>query len=127
MYVKKISVGKAIPTTATSAVSTTVDLTTDPQLFPFSQGGSSLVAFSFNAAAHGAGSVSLLTATDGTTFSVATDMAGAAVTVTLPDTAAFAGVVKYFTVKSLGQAVKIKVTGTATGGAGTVDCNLVQE
>jgi hypothetical protein len=127
MYVKNISIGKAIPATATSAVSTTVDLTTDPQLFPFSQGGSANVMFSFNAAAHGAGSVSLLTASDGTTFSVATDMAGAAVTVTLPDTAAFGGVTKFFTVKSLGQAVKIKVKGTATGGAGTVDCVLAQE
>jgi hypothetical protein len=127
MYVKTISTGKAIPATATSAVSTTVDLTVDPQLFPFGQGGSSLVAFSFNAAAHGAGSVSLLTATDGTTFAVATDMAGNAVTVTLPDTAAFAGQTKFFTVKNIGQALKIKVKGTATGGAGTVDCSLIQE
>jgi hypothetical protein len=126
MYVKNISTGKAIPATATSAVSTTVDLTTDPQLFPFSQGGSSLVAFSFNAAAHGAGSVSLLTATDGTTFAVVNDVNGNAVTVTLPDTAALGGTAKYFNVKNLGQALKIKVKGTATGGAGTVDCNLIQ-
>jgi hypothetical protein len=127
MYVKNISVGKAIPATATSAVSTTVDFTVDPQLAPITQGGSALVAFSFNAVAHGAGSVSLLTANDGTTFSVATDMAGNAVTVALPDTAAFGGTTKYFTVKSLGQACKIKVKGTATGGAGTVDCSLIQE
>jgi hypothetical protein len=127
MYVKNISIGKAIPATATSAVSTTVDLTTDPQLAPITQGGSALVAFSFNAAAHGAGSVSLLVANDGTAFSVATDMAGNAVTVTLPDTAAFGGTTKFFTVKSVGQALKIKVKGTATGGAGTVDCALIQE
>jgi|SRR5579862_3791660 hypothetical protein len=126
MRIKHISVGKAIPATATSAVSTTVDLTADPQLFPFGQGGSAIVEFSFNAAAHGAGSVSLLTATDGTTFSTALDDTGAAITVNLPDTAAFGGTVKRFVVKNLGQAVKIKVKGTATGGAGTVDCDLIQ-
>lgn len=127
MYTKQISTSKAIPATATSAVSTTVDLTVDPQLFPFSQGGSAVVAFSFNAAAHGAGSVSLLTASDGTTFTTVNDINGNAVTVTLPDTAAFGGTTKVFTVNNIGQALKIKVKGTATGGAGTVDCFLVQE
>lgn len=127
MRIKQISTAKAIPATATSAVSTTVSLATDPQEFPFSQGGSAVVVFSFNAAAHGAGSVSLLTAADGTTFATATDDGGNAVTVTLPDTAAFGGTTKVFTVPNLGQALKIKVKGTATGGAGTVDCFLVQQ
>lgn len=127
MYTKQISTSKAIPATATSAVSTTVDLTVDPQLFPFSQGGSAVVAFSFSAAAHGAGSVSLLTASDGTTFTTVNDINGNAVTVTLPDTAAFGGTTKVFTVNNIGQALKIKVKGTATGGAGTVDCFLVQQ
>jgi len=127
MYVKNISTGKAIPATATSAVSTTVDLTAEPVVAPFAPGASALVEFSFNAAAHGAGSVSLMTAMDGTTFAVATDINGNAITVNLPDTAAFGGTAKYFVVNNLGQACKIKVKGTATGGAGTVDCNLVQE
>jgi len=126
MRIKHITVSKAIPATATSTVSTTVDLTADPQLFPFGQGGSAIVAFSFNAAAHGGGSASLLTASDGTTFAVATDDTGAAITVNLPDTAAFGGTIKRFVVKNLGQAVKVKVKGTATGGAGTVDVDLIQ-
>ena len=127
MYVKQLTTAKAIPATATSAVSTTVDLTVDPQLFPFGQGGSCLVAISFNAAAHGAGSVAVLSATDGTTFSTATDMAGNAVSVALPDTAAFGGVTKFFTIKNIGQALKVKVKGTATGGAGTVDVAIIQQ
>lgn len=127
MRIKYISKAKAIPATATSGVSTTVSLATDPQLFPFSQGGSAVVAFSFNAAAHGGGRVDLLTATDGTTFSVAVDDAGNNISVTLPDSAAVGGTVKVFNLVNAGQALKIKVVGTATGGAGTVDCFLSQE
>jgi len=127
MRIKYLTKAKAIPATATSAVSTTVDLTTDPQLFPFGQGGSAVCYMSFNAAAHGAGSVSVLTAPDGTTFAVVTDDAGNAVTTTLPDTAAFGGTLKAFFIPNIGQALKVKVKGTATGGAGTVDVFLVQE
>jgi hypothetical protein len=125
MYVKKISTGKAIPVTASSAVSTTVSLTADPQLFPFGQAGSSLIAFSLNKALFGPGSTSLLVAADGTNFTVANDVNGNAVTISFTG-AEEAGTVKYFNVPNLGEAVKLKVKATDSTGAGTVDCSLIQ-
>ncbi len=126
MRIKQLTTAKAIPATATSAVSTTVSLTASAALGPFDEGATALVQFSFNAAAHGAGSAALLSATDGTTFSQATDIDGNNVIVNLPDSAAFGGVVKNFVVKNVGQSLKVKVKGTATGGAGTVDVTFIQ-
>ncbi len=126
MRIKQLTTARAIPATATSTLSTTVSIAAVADLAPFNQGATMLVSFNFNAAAHGAGSAALLSATDGTTFSQATDIDGNNVIVTLPDTAAFGGTVKKFVVVNIGQSLKVKVKGTATGGAGTVDVDLVQ-
>lgn len=125
MYVKQICTAKAIPATATSTLSTTVSVTSDTQLGPTGQLGAGVVVMSLNAAVHGGGRVDLLSAPDGTTFAVAKDEAGNNVSVALPDTAALAGVTRLFTIKTLGTALKVKVVGTATGGAGTVDVALI--
>jgi hypothetical protein len=127
MYTKQISTAFPVPSTTTSAVSTTVSLASGPQIFPASQDGSAIVALSFNSAVHGTGTASLLSAPDGTTFSVALDMAGNPITVTILNPSTLTGITKFFTVKSLGQAVKLKVNITGSGGAGNLDCVIFQD
>lgn len=112
----------SVPATATSAVSTAVDLSTDPQRFPFAEGTPAVVAIEA-IAAHGSSTttstVAVETSVDGgTTYKTAVDAYGVAASVTLPIAAASR--TYYVNVANLGERVRIKAKSSATGGGGTV-------
>lgn len=125
MKIKAVSVAKAVPATATSVSSTTVDLSADPQKFPFAEGASAVVSINLNAIKATGGTVVLQSSTDGSTFNTAKDDAGNNISVALGATAVSG--VRKFNAVNLGQAIRVHINVTSgTAGAGTVDCYLEQ-